>query len=779
MKHWKRFREAINEDDVKFAYRPNFEAGGFVYKNIPKVKNDSFFSKSDIKVLCEYKSKARFRENTFNMARAFAQTIYYLKDIDATTPSDFPNVIFIADENDCAILPASFLSSYMNGDYDWNRPASSPDRLLALDIQEKMDPSLIEIWEGMEFSEVIDEIQNAYDGKSIKQVITPENVDKWFSIWDTKIIVDKKLTPHERVEAFYSALFDPDNTYKHPKKLNRLVFPGKEVKINGSEFDRFKNRVKTFYSKKEIKRFHSHQDILILESVRRFRGEFYTPTIWVNEAHRYLTRTLGDDWYEECLVIDPAAGTANLTRDYEFSNLILSTLEQEDVDIIRRYGYNKGAIIEKWDFLNEDVPASIDAKLKWAAENNVRVVWLMNPPFGTANDLLNKHKAGIADTMVRKDMARNLLKLESQQLYVQFLFNIARICERYKIEEYTVGTYSLPVFMTGSYQKFRDFWYRKCEFKKGFMFPGGEFEGTKKNTWPITFTTWGEGNTKGDIPLDMKVNENGMKDIGRKELYTAYGREANKWIRSSVTKNMKVIDSPSQTSGLKFKSNRGNNREAQLGYIYSNANIIQYNQTFVSLYSQACASSNGTQIFPENFLRSCALFTARKTIQSNWINHKDEYLIPNTDHPEYKQWNNDAIVYSIFHGSNNCTAVRELDYKGEKWDIKNNFFWMPKEYMKQLAEEHDFILMLKDIEKDSTGEAYVSSILPMIELSPEAQEVLDIATELLTISMKDREHWHYENEKDYPELEPADIQAALTYAAELVAEEKAFSVEAA
>ena len=41
----------------------------------------------------------------------------------------------------------------------------------------------------------------------------------------------------------------------------------------------------------------------------------------------------------------------------------------------------------------------------------------------------------------------------------------------------------------------------------------------------------------------------------------------------------------------------------------------------------------------------------------------------------------------------------------------------------------------------------------MIELSPQAQEVLDIATELLTISMKDREHWHYENEKDYPELE--------------------------
>ena len=33
--------------------------------------------------------------------------------------------------------------------------------------------------------------------------------------------------------------------------------------------------------------------------------------------------------------------------------------------------------------------------------------------------------------------------------------------------------------------------------------------------------------------------------------------------------------------------------------------------------------------------------------------------------------------------------------------------------------------------------------------------------------------------KDYPELESADIQAALAYAAELVAEEKAFAVETA
>ena len=33
--------------------------------------------------------------------------------------------------------------------------------------------------------------------------------------------------------------------------------------------------------------------------------------------------------------------------------------------------------------------------------------------------------------------------------------------------------------------------------------------------------------------------------------------------------------------------------------------------------------------------------------------------------------------------------------------------------------------------------------------------------------------------KDYPELEAADIQAALAYAAELVAEERAFPVETA
>ena len=78
----------------------------------------------------------------------------------------------------------------------------------------------------------------------------------------------------------------------------------------------------------------------IPDSDRRRQGAFFTPALWVAEAHKSLDKVLGPNWREECLVWDPAAGTGNLTRDYQFDNLILSTLEASEVAVINEHGYN-------------------------------------------------------------------------------------------------------------------------------------------------------------------------------------------------------------------------------------------------------------------------------------------------------------------------------------------------------------------------------------------------------------------------------------------------------
>lgn len=76
------------------------------------------------------------------------------------------------------------------------------------------------------------------------------------------------------------------------------------------------------------------------DDIKRRQGVFYTPVIWVNEAHKMISESFGDDWKEKYVVWDPAAGTANLTRDYKFKELYISTLNQSDIDTINQMGYN-------------------------------------------------------------------------------------------------------------------------------------------------------------------------------------------------------------------------------------------------------------------------------------------------------------------------------------------------------------------------------------------------------------------------------------------------------
>ena len=99
---------------------------------------------------------------------------------------------------------------------------------------------------------------------------------------------------------------------------------------------------------------------------------------------------------------------------------------------------------------------------------------------------------------------------------------------------------------------------------------------------------------------------------------------------------------------------------------------------------QAIALNIGKQ----NFDRVISLFTARKLITGSyatWINCKDEYMIPNTEHPDYAQWQADCIVHSLFNTASNQSSLRNIEYNGKTWNIFNEFFWMSREDIYELA----------------------------------------------------------------------------------------------
>ena len=141
------------------------------------------------------------------------------------------------------------------------------------------------------------------------------------------------------------------------------------------------------------------------------------------------------------------------------------------------------------------------------------------------------------------------------------------------------------------------------------------------------------------------------------------------------------------------------------------------------------------------------MFTARKLIIGNWINDKDEYIAPNEEHPQWKQFVADSVVYSLFNTSSNQSSLRQIEYKGRKWDIKNEFFFMSREQMMNLANENENDDLYNDCLNGEDRFVYRWLKEHSEELSPMAKSVLDKAIELVVFSMKYRPIFNEDNEQ--------------------------------
>jgi hypothetical protein len=153
--------------------------------------------------------------------------------------------------------------------------------------------------------------------------------------------------------------------------------------------------------------------------------------------------------------------------------------------------------------------------------------------------------------------------------------------------------------------------------------------------------------------------------------------------------------------------------------------------------TSTCASKGHVgrgDIIKENFDRTIALFTARKSTVVNWINDKDEYLVPNVDHPDYRQWNADAIVYAMFNSASQQSSLRGVQYKGRRWDVRNQFFFMGNAEVRDLADKAGFMEMYEDA-KRFPEDAFVQKRLSDTILSTDAKEVLAAARELVRTSL--------------------------------------------
>jgi hypothetical protein len=220
------------------------------------------------------------------------------------------------------------------------------------------------------------------------------------------------------------------------------------------------------------------------------------------------------------------------------------------------------------------------------------------------------------------------------------------------------------------------------------------------------------------------------------------GESASKWVRIGLPK-FKNIDYPNTKDGLEVKQTSFNKHaEGAFGCFVCDSNTVEKNASFVSLLTMRMSSHLGTvPIFPENFMNVCALFAARKSIKSTWVNYKDVYSIPDILNKDYKQWNGDAVVYSLFNNDSKQVSLRNVLYNGKNYpSIKNEFFFVDVNKMRDFANDCGFDEMYRDA--DGSDNRYIYKLLQNLPVSKLASDVLESAQKLCLLSVEKRIEYH-------------------------------------
>lgn len=287
-----------------------------------------------------------------------------------------------------------------------------------------------------------------------------------------------------------------------------------------------------------------------------------------------------------------------------------------------------------------------------------------------------------------------------------------------------------------------------CAIQDSFMIKASNFSDVASN-WGISFSFWGgkgEHNFSVDV-LDIG-EKNPVEKIGVHSLKPLLGKKALDWIKPAGKYNKTQV--LVQTNAINIQGKTRNADEDSLCQIMCNMNIVESNlQKVVMLHGLTNANWAIIGVHKENYDRCISYFTARKLVIPTWINCKDEYMIPDTNHPAYSQWQSDCVVYSLFNTASNQSSLRSIEYNGKTWDIQNEFFWMSYRDIEKLAggqySKDDINTVIEDDIEKFRKERFVYTKLQEVTLSPDAQAVLDKATELVVKSFKYRKQFNLEH----------------------------------
>ena len=689
------------------------------------------------KLIIEYKYNEDFKSKTAR-AKVILQAIFYIKQFEINGQI-IPNVCLIGDKNECFVFHTNDIIKYLDEDVNWKVAPSGaavkyPELVLKLANDADINPFVFEINKDFDFELVANKIKDL--ALNVKRFIhiTEHNISIVFDYFKSRVITNaSKISANDIVAIFNGVITKSDNYFLHPNKNNILVSPFGNIQINGDAYNSFIGFFNREYSPKEKMRFAEISDRLIEDTNRRNKGEFYTPTLFVDYAHKMISETLGENWKNEYVVWDNCCGTKNLTRDYRFKELYCSTLEKAELDISEKY--NPEGMSFCFDFLNDPIVGrdslmgvyddKLPKGLKDALLENKPIVFLLNPPYGKATGAGGNLDAGTSHTKVKKLMQKE--NLDGSEFIKQFLWRIVDIKRKFNLTNAYIGIFTKPTWLIKpqSYN-FRKLFLNNFKYENGVMFQASEFANVSA-LWGITFNIWkcGISEERNNFIHQLIENKDGeIKIIQDKVLYNFDNlniKTTSEFVTEKIVgkKTKKIFICCDNIKNFEYHMDYGNIYDNYLADIRVVANDISANSWSCITNVYPMSGGGHLQLTKDNIFESSIVLALRTLIQTNWIIDKDMYNM-NVEIPI--SFRNDAFVYSIF--GNYCCSIKLGNDQ-----LKNEFFWMSKQEIEDLANTYKNDDCYADVH--TASERFVYQKLQEIELSPEAQAVLDKANEIV------------------------------------------------
>jgi len=506
------------------------------------------------------------------------------------------------------------------------------------------------------------------------------------------------------------------------------------------------------------------KDLLVSDDVRERKGAFFTPKQWVRLSQKYIADVLGENWQQEYYVWDCCAGTGNLldglTNKY---NIYASTLDQGDVHVMKSQPNLLENHIFQFDFLNDDffdttqdfydadgkkiktefVPSKLPKTLQNIIkdpEKRKKLVVYINPPYADGDNVRGTGRSGVQISNIHSKYARDM-GWAKRETFIQFL---ARIY--IEIPNCIIGNFSkIKNLQAPKSSDFRNFFQAKLE--KLFLVPANTFDNVS-GKFPIGFFVW--NTQKKELFKGFNADVYNVEgDFIEYKNIIAY--EDCRYISDWLEQHYKSLKQ-------KLKSKEVEN--IPIGCLSSVGNDFQH-QRMVFIDKPTPPHRGGsrhTLVYKENIFYISIYFAVRHCIATTWLNDRDQFLYPKNCWKTDKEFQNDCLVFTLFHGQNYFSS----QYK----DVNH---WIPFTEAEVNAQERfeshfmsDFIAG-KIKKSNGNGDLFNK---PKVEngtkckFSSEAQDVFDAGKELwryyhsqkydvnVNASLYDiREHFQGRNEK--------------------------------